>query len=189
MNIGKSAIINKFTNNTFNRKLESTIGIEFNSKTIQILNQHIKLHIWDTAGQEQFKSLTHNYYRNIAGVIITYDTTDRKTFNNLKSWLKDVDYYCHKDISMVIVGTKIDLLRKRQVTFSEGNIIAQQNNALFFETSSKQNINIDNIFEALSLRILEKIKENKITTTPDKGIKIYKQIDIINSKKNCCNIM
>ena len=191
MTVGKTAFVNKFVKNEFKSNHESTIGVEFGSSIISINNINYKFHIWDTAGQEKFMSLTQNYYRNVCGMIVMYDISNRMSFNHLKMWMRNVEYYCHENVSIVIIGTKVDLDKshKRQVSYNEGLQFAQDNNALFFEISSKKNINIQNIFETLALKIHEKIKNKEIESVPDKGIKIGHHDKQILNKNKCCLIM
>lgn len=96
----------------------STIGVDFKVKTINVDGLKIKMQIWDTAGQQRFKTMTETYYKGAAGVVLVYSITDRKTFNNIESWLKQINESQPQNMAKIIVGNKSDCSDKdRQVTF------------------------------------------------------------------------
>lgn len=188
--VGKTVMSNCFKNGLYNDRHETTIGVDFNAKTIMASGQIIKLHIWDTAGQEKFYSLTKNYYKNVAGIILMYDITNRKSFSNLNRWIDDIKYHCGKHVSVVLVGNKVDKEVFRKVSFDEGVELANKINGIFFETSSKLSINVEAIFKSLSTMILEKISRKEAIASPEYGIKIgtVTEINLDIEKKNCCTI-
>ena len=96
----------RFSEGEFNSKYEVTVGVEFGTKTVQINGDPIKLQIWDTAGQETFKSITRSYYRNAAGAILVYDVSSRKSFLSIPKWLEELEQYSHKGISIMLIGNK-----------------------------------------------------------------------------------
>ncbi|XP_005876613.1 ras-related protein Rab-18 isoform X2 [Myotis myotis] len=111
--VGKSSLLLRFTDDTFDPELAATIGVDFKVKTISVDGNKAKLAIWDTAGQERFRTLTPSYYRGAQGVILVYDVTRRDTFVKLDNWLNELETYCTRnDIVNMLVGNKID---KRQV--------------------------------------------------------------------------
>ncbi|XP_012588221.1 PREDICTED: ras-related protein Rab-18 isoform X2 [Condylura cristata] len=111
--VGKSSLLLRFTDDTFDPELAATIGVDFKVKTISVDGNKAKLAIWDTAGQERFRTLTPSYYRGAQGVILVYDVTRRDTFVKLDNWLSELETYCTRnDIVNMLVGNKID---KRQV--------------------------------------------------------------------------
>ncbi|XP_006139813.1 ras-related protein Rab-18 isoform X3 [Tupaia chinensis] len=111
--VGKSSLLLRFTDDTFDPELAATIGVDFKVKTISVDGNKAKLAIWDTAGQERFRTLTPSYYRGAQGVILVYDVTRRDTFVKLDNWLTELETYCTRnDIVNMLVGNKID---KRQV--------------------------------------------------------------------------
>nr|XP_045006611.1 ras-related protein Rab-18 isoform X2 [Jaculus jaculus] len=110
--VGKSSLLLRFTDDTFDPELAATIGVDFKVKTISVDGNKAKLAIWDTAGQERFRTLTPSYYRGAQGVILVYDVTRRDTFVKLDNWLNELETYCTRnDIVNMLVGNKID---KRQ---------------------------------------------------------------------------
>ncbi|XP_004629212.1 ras-related protein Rab-18 isoform X2 [Octodon degus] len=107
--VGKSSLLLRFTDDTFDPELAATIGVDFKVKTISVDGNKAKLAIWDTAGQERFRTLTPSYYRGAQGVILVYDVTRRDTFVKLDNWLNELETYCTRnDIVNMLVGNKID---------------------------------------------------------------------------------
>jgi len=152
--VGKSSILQQFINKKFSASYDVTIGIEFGSKLINIINdgktEVVKMQIWDTAGHERYRSITRSYYRDSAIVFLVYDVTNRLSFDSLSRWIEDINIYvnindAHKPV-IVILGNKIDLENMRCVTTMEGEKFATEHNILFCEVSAKNGINIDEIF-------------------------------------------
>jgi small GTP-binding protein len=107
--VGKSTLLQRFTDNTYNEMHEPTIGIEFVIKTVEINGTRIRLQVWDTAGQDEFLSLARSYYRASAGVLLVYDITKRKSFNDIKKWLDEARFNGHSKMSYILIGNKNDL--------------------------------------------------------------------------------
>ena len=110
----------QFTDKRFRQQHDLTIGVEFGARTIQIQQKNIKLQIWDTAGQESFKSITRSYYRGAAGALLVYDITRRDTFTHLTRWLEEVKQNGNPDMAIMLIGNKSDLDARRQVSTNEG---------------------------------------------------------------------
>lgn len=117
--VGKSSIISRFIDNTFMPNHEYTVGVEFASKDITINNKTIKLQIWDTAGQEEFKAMTRSYYRSSAAALVVFDLTRKDTFRNVQRWVEDVKNNSHKDVILVLVGNKCDMSSMDKVVTRE----------------------------------------------------------------------
>lgn len=168
--IGKSSILQQYTDNTFLSKYVSTIGVDFRIKHTVFNDKHIKLQIWDTAGQERFKSLTSSYYRYVNGIILAYDISNRKSFLNIDKWIKDINDFTSNNTYVILVGNKSDC-HNREVSIEEGMDKACELNIPFVETSAKDNINIEKCFEILIDKLsfvvpnvlAEKIQSNIIT--------------------------
>lgn len=124
--------------------------------------------MWDTAGQERFRSLTHSYYHNANAVVIVYDITNKKSFENLPSWLDDVNRYCQKDAIKVLVGNKKDLNDSRQVDFELAKLIGSASNTVAIETSAKENDNVDTLFNSIATELSKRVRgteyEENLTT-------------------------
>jgi len=144
--VGKSCLLLQFTDKRFQPQHDLTIGVEFGSRTINIDSNQVKLQIWDTAGQEKFRSITRSYYRGAAGALLVYDITRRETFEHLSSWLEDCLKYSNANIVITVIGNKCDLESNRQVTREEGEEFAKKHNLLFLETSAKTAENVDEAF-------------------------------------------
>ena len=182
-NIGKSCLLLRFIDKSYRENHDLTIGVEFGCKIINLLGTKIKLQIWDTAGQEAFKSIIRAYYRNTAGVLLVYDVTNRNTFNNIKLWLEDINKYSNNPInSIILVGNKIDL-ENREITYIEGEALANEYNLLFIETSAKVFINIDLVFQKLSEDIFSKLD---VTNINNNGIKLFIPTQSLYNIHNCC---
>ena len=118
--VGKSCILLQFLEKKFKFDHDTTIGVEFGSKIIPVKDKQIKLQIWDTAGQETFKSITRSYYRGSIGVVLVYDITNRDSFNNVARWLDETKSYANDKVTIMLVGNKTDLEAKYFVFYSGG---------------------------------------------------------------------
>lgn len=143
---GKSSLLLRFTDNTFNEDYISTIGVDFKVKEIEVNGKTASIQVWDTAGQERFRNITQSYYRGSNGVIVAYDITDRITFDHVTFWLKEIDKHANSDIVRLLVGNKFDMAENRVVTKQEAELLANQYNMEYIETSAKTGKNIDKVF-------------------------------------------
>ena len=143
ISVGKTSIISVLMGQKFNNEYEASIGVDFFSKTIKYKGKIIKLQIWDSAGQEKFRSLIPNYIRGSSLVFIVYDITNRKSFENLQSWIDFVNNIENSNI--VILANKIDLENQRQVQTEEGQKFCTEKNYDFFEVSAKEDNNLNNM--------------------------------------------
>lgn len=154
--VGKTCILFRFSDDAFNTTFISTIGIDFKIKTIELRGKKIKLQIWDTAGQERFHTITTSYYRGAMGIMLVYDITNAKSFDNIAKWLRNIQEHANEDVEKMILGNKCDMEDKRVISKERGETIAIENGIRFLETSAKTNINIERAFVELSESILEK---------------------------------
>ena len=171
--VGKSCLLLQFTDKRFRQQHDLTIGVEFGARTVQIHNKNIKLQIWDTAGQESFKSITRSYYRGAAGALLVYDITRRDTFNHLTRWLEEVRQNGNPDMTIMLIGNKCDLDARRQVSFEEGERFAKENGLIFTETSAKTAFNVEEAFLQTSQMIYENIDKGMYDLSSEKsGIRV-----------------
>ena len=191
--VGKSALVERLCGRTFRQQYDVTIGVEFETKTIQIDGDIIiKSHIWDTAGQEQFASIVSTYFRDCAGAFVVFDICNRRTFQRIEKWHQQVnDHNKDRFVPIVLIGNKIDDSYHRQVSIEEAEAFANKHHILYIETSAKYNINIDNFFKLLIQDIYKRMDKDK----PSIGIKkgLLHQMDAltvstIHSGKRCCLI-
>ena len=159
--VGKSCIILRYSDDGFNSTFISTIGIDFRVKTIEVEGKQIKLQIWDTAGQERYDTITTSYYRGAKGIMLVYDITNSKSFDNINRWMRNIQEYGNENVEKMIIGNKCDMEDKRVIPKEHGEMIARENGIQFIETSAKDNINIDSAFMKLTEAILEKINDGQ----------------------------
>ena len=145
--VGKSCILNQFLNQTFTEDYDITVGVEFGAKTIDIDKKKIKLQIWDTAGQDSFKSITRAYYRGAAAALICYDITSRETFDNLQTWLDECRENGNQEMTLVLVGNKIDLENQREISTKEGQEFAKANKMIFLKHLLKHQSKLGNCLQ------------------------------------------
>jgi Ras-related protein Rab-2A len=135
-----------------------TIGVEFGAKVIPVKNKHIKLQIWDTAGQENFRSITRSYYRSAIGALLVYDITRRESFIHVKSWLEEVKANGNPHMQILLVGNKNDLEGERVVSLEEGEKMAKENGLNFIEINSKNYQKVEMAFKTVTESILDKLE-------------------------------
>ncbi|GAM29074.1 hypothetical protein SAMD00019534_122500 [Acytostelium subglobosum LB1] len=153
--VGKTSIVKRFSDDTFDDDILCTIGVEFKMKSVEVEGKTVTLCIWDTAGQEKFRALISSYYRGAHGIILTYDVTKRESFKNLQYWLNEVETFATRpNVVKLLVGNKIDK-ENREVSREEGLEFAKSKAMFFIECSAKTKIGIQQAFEELAHKILE----------------------------------
>jgi len=171
--VGKSCLLLQFTDKRFQPVHDLTIGVEFGARMITIDNKQIKLQIWDTAGQESFRSITRSYYRGAAGALLVYDITRRETFNHLTRWLEEARQNAHQNMVIMLIGNKSDLEHRRQVTKEEGEKFARDHGLIFLETSAKTAANVEEAFIHTAQKIYENIQNGILDVSNEAhGIKV-----------------
>lgn len=182
--VGKTSLILRFCDNYFSQVHLATIGIDFKLKDIELdSGTKMKLKLWDTAGQERYKTITTNYFKSAEGIIIVYDITERQSFANVKKWLEQIKQFARRDICKILIGNKCDLEEKRRVTFDEGNELASSNHIKFYETSSKDGLNVNDAFIDIAKDVHTAVEENEFG-----GIKLNDEMHIKKTKKKCCTV-
>ncbi|XP_012668467.1 ras-related protein Rab-13 isoform X2 [Otolemur garnettii] len=175
--VGKTCLIIRFAEDNFNNTYISTIdsptpihvwmvpkaltslkppGIDFKIRTVNIEGKKIKLQVWDTAGQERFKTITTAYYRGAMGIILVYDITDEKSFENIQNWMKSIKEHASAGVERLLLGNKCDMEAKRRVQKEQADKLAQEHGIRFFETSAKSSVNVAEAFSSLARDILLK---------------------------------
>jgi len=179
--VGKTNFIFRFIDDKFSLNYFSTYGIDTKFKNVKLENgTEIKFKIFDTAGQERFKSISQNYIKKANGILLMYDLSDQKSFENIGAWMETIEENAASKMCIVLVATKCDLVSERVISKELGEDMAKKYDIHFYETSSKDNINIENAFFDLAEQIIEK----------NKGKKVFGGVELKNKKHNkkkkCC---
>jgi small GTP-binding protein len=186
--VGKTAFTQKLTNGFHNNVYEPTIGVDYATKSVLLDNgKIIKCQIWDTAGQERYSSLLTNYYKDITGVIIMYDITKRNTFDNLHFWIKQLRDNGPQNVSVILIGNKTDLSKKRVVSKQEAELFAKRNNFFYTEISVKKE-DVSYPIYKLTEDIYLDINNRKTGIVINKETQIQKIANIEKQRYNCCFI-
>uniref|UniRef100_A0A914BWX9 Ras-related protein Rab-35 n=1 Tax=Acrobeloides nanus TaxID=290746 RepID=A0A914BWX9_9BILA len=185
--VGKSSLLLRFADNTFSPNYITTIGVDFKIRTINIDGQRIKLQIWDTAGQERFRTITSTYYRGTHGVIVVFDVTNGESFSNVKRWLHEIENNCD-NVQKILVGNKVDDPERRVVVDSDAKRFAETIKINYFETSAKENLNVEAMFNCITKLVLD-AKSRSPTTLPNNnnqgGVRLDGNSRRPDKKKNC----
>ena len=154
--VGKSCLLLKYTDNTYNESYISTIGVDFKIKTETINGKRIKLQIWDTAGQERFRTITSSYYRGAHAIIVVFDLTDSESFSNVeKMWLKEIERFVSNSHIVILVGTKCDAPSNKKCIDREYiDKFAKLHKMKYVETSSKTGIGVNEVFNQVCINLL-----------------------------------
>lgn len=172
--VGKTSILFKFSEDTFSPAFISTIGIDFKIRTIEVDGKKIKLQVWDTAGQERFRTITTAYYRGAMGIMLVYDVSNLKSFENISNWIRNIEIHATQDVELMILGNKCDISDKRQVSKERGEQLALQHSIKFFETSAKAAINIEEAFVTLARDIKLKMEKRIEDSNLNRGYQLNK---------------
>ena len=186
-NVGKTQIIRRYVDKTFDDIYVSTIGYDLKPVNIELEDKIFKLSIYDTVGQEKFRSIIRGYFKNSACAIIVFDITNEQSFESVKQWFEECKSLGSKDIHMVLVGNKIDLEDKRKVSEEEGNKLADELGINYFETSAKAGKNIETIFNEIYEFINKSIDEGKYDlNNPSHGVTLIEREEslVINKHLN-----
>lgn len=166
--VGKTSIIDRYCKNVFQEECPPTVGVGYQAKHIEIDGQKVKLSIWDTAGQEKFRTLTKQFYRNVDGVLLVYDISDSKTFESIDQyWFQQLDLNTNTNYQAIIIGNKTDLRTAdgnedmKFVSTQEGEDLAKKHATLFIETSAKSAEHVQSAFQELVTRIHQTKAKNE----------------------------
>ena len=195
---GKTTLVNRFIDKDNFKNVETTIGVEFCTKIINVKNNLVKIQIWDTSGQERFRSIISSYYRGASGAIICYDVNNRDEFMEVPQWIETIrKLNIDKDVTIIVVGTKIDQKKTKNVSTVELNELSDRYDVLSCEVSSYKFINIDKPFNMIAKTIINKIEDDihfrklnvkSVLQLEEKLIEQQYRYDNYFPKK-CCNIL
>ncbi|CAH0384117.1 unnamed protein product [Bemisia tabaci] len=167
--VGKTCVLFRFSEDAFNSTFISTIGIDFKIRTIDMDGKKIKLQIWDTAGQERFRTITTAYYRGAMGIMLVYDITNEKSFDNIKNWIRNIEENASADVEKMLLGNKCELEDRRAVSKERGEQLAIEYGIKFMEISAKNSINVEEAFFTLARDIRTKTEKKLEASNPSKG--------------------
>ena len=190
--VGKSSILQRYIQKTFNDSYASTIGVDFFMKSINIGEKPIKLQIWDTAGTEKFRSITTGYYRGADAAFVVFDLSSKTSFKAVSEWIENYYKYKNPDSekNVVLIGNKVDLVDKREVTQEEAENYVKDNNIFYFETSAKEGKNIEECFNFMAEKLLEQYenKDNELVKRKDviRSDNLKENTEVIIGEKKCC---
>ncbi|OHS98250.1 GTP-binding protein YPTC4 [Tritrichomonas foetus] len=179
--VGKSCLLLRFDEDRFQPIHDVTVGVTFSIKMLQMDGKDVKVQIWDTAGQEIFRSITRSYYRDSNCAIIVYDITDRTSFDKVGDWIRDVRNLAPPECQLVLVGNKLDLASSRAISTSEAQDFADQHNLIFFEASAATGENVQKLFNECVSAVFNKAKNNG-PSTPKQTVVVT---DSEKPKQNC----
>ena len=191
--VGKTCIIRRYINNDFSFNLSSTNGVSYSKKELIIDNKKIQLDIWDTAGQEEYRSLGKHFYKDSYIVLLIYNIAKRESFDNLKNiWYEDLLKYGEEYKVLAVVGNKCDLYEQEAVPEEEARQFADEKNALFMNVSAKNGDNIDLLFESCLKKYFDpsfqfQIEERKKADLDSIIIRKSKRQSVQNYKRGCCS--
>ena len=162
INVGKTSIASRYCKNSFNEHHINTIGGAYQQQKVVLSNGAIvKLHIWDTSGQERFRAMTNLYYRDAQVAILTYDITSESSFSGIAFWIEELKYKVeNENMILCLVGNKCDANDdERKISKNQGKKYAEENNMLFYETSAKTGDGVTELFNEVATQAYEQLKK------------------------------
>ena len=178
--VGKSCFLMRYSDNIFVENYITTIGLDYKLKYVQLdSGETIKVQLWDTAGQDRYRTIAKNYYKGSHGILLLYDITKENSFENIREWVQNIREEVYEKAIIFLIGNKIDKKNERKITTEQGQKLADEYNLPFFEASAKSGENVEEIFKNL----YKKISEVYVDMQKEKGGKLNP-----NSKKRikCC---
>ncbi|KZS90375.1 rab-type small GTP-binding protein [Sistotremastrum niveocremeum HHB9708] len=163
--VGKSCLLLRFCDDAWTPSFITTIGIDFKIRTIELDGKRIKLQIWDTAGQERFRTITTAYYRGAMGILLVYDVTDERSFNNIRTWHANIEQHASEGVNKILIGNKSDWIEKKAVTEEQGRELANELGIKFLETSARVNENVEDAFFTLARDIKTRLIDSQPEST------------------------
>ena len=180
--VGKTAFIKRFNEDKFEKSYLTTLGLDFITKEIKSKEgKIINMKIFDTAGQERFRTLTNNYYQKADGILLIYSIKDKDSFSTINNWINEIKTKAKEDVIVFLIGNKCDLDKEREVSKKEGQTLGEKYKIPFYESSAKLDVNVKNVFEDLAQMVVEKSGN----VVEEEGEELTKKKNNI-KKKKCC---
>ena len=193
--VGKSSIIQRYMKHTFEESYKCTIGVDFLMKTIEIKDKTVKLQLWDTAGQEKYKSMVSSYYSGANVALVVFDLTNHSSFDALPLWIENYYKNGPEQKNIILIGNKKDMIEERQVTQEEAELFSETNNMIYFETSAKEGDNIEYVFNYTAEKLVD-FYAGQTEISPKKQVDMTNQLQSQNfqeirieeqdHKRKCC---
>ena len=178
--VGKTCFLLRYVDDSFLDLHMATIGLDYRLKTLILEEQKIvKVQLWDTAGQDKFRAITRNYYKGASGIILIFDVTNVKSYENIKKWINEIKEEISEKVAILLIGNKIDNVQERKISKEQGDKLASEIGVKFFETSAKTGEGINESVFFLVKKIFENDPEVK-NKYQGRNLKMY------NKKRKCC---
>ena len=186
--VGKTSILLKYISNKFDESSISTVGVDYMDKIIDYNKFKIKLQIWDTSGEEKFRTITKNFYRNADGLLVVFDLTKKESYDHIRSWINEAKENNDK-LKTLLIGNKLDLKDERIVAIDVAKQFAEKNNLKYIETSAKDGTNINESFQAIIDLLFDGKSSEEILhefTKQDSSLSVVDDSMEVKKKKACC---
>lgn len=179
--VGKSNLLSRYARNEFNLHSKATIGVEFQTQSMEIDGKEVKAQIWDTAGQERFRAVTSAYYRGAVGALIVYDISRRTTFDSVGRWLDELKTHSDTTVARMLVGNKCDLENIRDVSVEESKSLAEAEGLFFMETSALDSTNVKKAFELVIKEIYNNVSRKVLNSDTYKAELSLNRVTLVNN--------
>jgi Ras-related protein Rab-1A len=188
-NVGKTSLLTRFCDSSYKENYNNTIGVDFRVISLKYKDIIVKIHIWDTAGQEKYKSVAVNYFRSTHGFMFVYDITDEDSFSNIENWINLAFNNSSNHLINFLIGNKSDLEEERHVTKKQAEELAKSKDLFFFETSAKNNDNVEKVFQFYTYKLIRYFKKrNMVSDDNEPTTKLtgnFEEIQIEQKKDKC----
>ncbi|KAH8415347.1 hypothetical protein KR222_004888, partial [Zaprionus bogoriensis] len=154
--VGKSCLLQRYTENRYSGHYQCTVGMEVRVRTLEIAGCRVKLQLWDTAGEERYRSVMSSYYRHVHGIILVFDTTRRQSYSHVDYWLDEIRKHAASGVSVLLVGSKCDACEQRQVCLETAARYAESQGLAYVEASAKSGANVERLFAKLAVSMFDR---------------------------------
>ena len=180
--VGKTCFLVRYVDDSFDDSTLLSVGMDYRLKNVKTEDgTKVKLQIWDTCGQERYRSISKNYYKGANAIILVFSLIDKKSFESVENWINQIKEEASESILIILVGNKSDLIEKRVISYEEAEKLAKEFNINYFECSAKTGKNINVAFNDLIEQMVKKTDKTKDSTTQ------LNSENLGNKKKTCCN--
>ncbi|XP_064600784.1 ras and EF-hand domain-containing protein-like [Liolophura sinensis] len=183
--VGKSSLLMRYATDIYQDEYVPTIGLDFKVKLVTLKGKRVKLQLWDTGGQEQFRTITNSYYRGCNAILLVYDVTDQESFIRLKDWIREVDAYCNDDVIKILVGNKSDRSDARVVDLDTAKAFAAEQGVDVMEVSAKTGDNVENLFTEMTSKLLDFLGDSP----GHKTLRLHDREQQRHRQGGCCSVL